>query len=241
VENSIQGILLEELNQFGLTRQEANIYICLLKNKEMSGYEVAKITGISRSNVYSALAGLVEKGAAYLLEGNPNKYTALSAEIFCENKIRHLNKLKTDIAAKAPHISEDCEGYITITSHRHIMDKIYNMLSNVEYRIYMSIPVQYVNDFRPQLEKLIGDDKKVVLLINEPLEPPIDGAITYITGKNDNQLKLIVDSSFVLTGDMRGDVSDTCLYCGQKNFVNVFKDSLRNEIKLIELTKGDRK
>jgi hypothetical protein len=103
----------------------------------------------------------------------------------------------------------------------------------------MSIPRQYIEEFRPQLEKLISENKKVVLLINEPLESDIIGATTYITGKNDNQLKLIVDSSFVLTGDMTGDVSDTCLYCGQKNFVNVFKDSLRNEIKLIELTKGD--
>ena len=29
-------------------------------------------------------------------------------------------------------------------------------------------------------------------------------------------------------------------YCGQKNFVNVFKESLRNEIKLIELSKGEQ-
>jgi hypothetical protein len=115
------------------------------------------------------------------------------------------------------------------------------MLTSVEYRIYMSIPQQYVNEFRPELEKLINDNKKVVLLLNEPLEENLDGAIIYITGTNDNQLKLIVDSSFVLTGDMTGDISDTCLYCGQKNFVNVFKDSLRNEIKLIELTKGDTK
>ncbi len=239
MESSVLGILTDELGQFGLTRQEATIYVCLLQNKEMSGYEVSKLTGISRSNVYSALAGLVEEGAAYLLEGNPNKYTAVSADIFCENKIRHLSKLKNDIATKNPHISEECEGYITISSHRHIMDKIYNMLANVEYRIYMSIPKQYINEFRPQLKKLIDEDKKVVLLINEPLDDDIAGAITYITGRNDNQLKLIVDSGFVLTGDMTGDVSDTCLYCGQKNFVNVFKDSLRNEIKLIELTKGD--
>jgi sugar-specific transcriptional regulator TrmB len=239
VESSVIGIMTDELGQFGLTRQEATIYICLLQNKEMSGYEVSKLTGISRSNVYSALAGLVEEGAAYLLEGNPNKYTAVSVDIFCDNHIRRLTKLKSDITAKIPHISEECEGYITINSHRHIMDKIYNMLSCVEYRIYMSIPRQYIEEFRPQLEKLIGEDKKVVLLINEPLESDIIGATTYITGKNDNQLKLIVDSSFVLTGDMTGDVSDTCLYCGQKNFVNVFKDSLRNEIKLIELTKGD--
>ena len=36
---------------------------------------------------------------------------------------------------------------------------------------------------------------------------------------------------------MTGSPADTCLYCGQKNFVNVFKESLKNEIKLIELQK----
>jgi sugar-specific transcriptional regulator TrmB len=241
VESSVLGILTDELSEFGLTRQEATIYIYLLQNREMSGYEVSKLTGISRSNVYSALAGLVEEGAAYLIEGNPNKYTAVPTDIFCDNRIRRMNKLKAEIKAQVPHITETCGGYITISSHRHIMDKIYTMLTSVEYRIYMSIPQQYVNEFRSELEKLINDNKKVVLLLNEPLEEKLDGAIIYITGTNDNQLKLIVDSSFVLTGDMTGDISDTCLYCGQKNFVNVFKDSLRNEIKLIELTKGDTK
>lgn len=69
MDHTISEVLAEKLVQFGLTRQEANIYLCLLQNKDLSGYEVSKITGISRSNVYSALASLVEKGAAYLLEG----------------------------------------------------------------------------------------------------------------------------------------------------------------------------
>ena len=66
--------LIDEITQFGLTRQEAQIYLCLIQNAELTGYEVAKSTGISRSNTYSALAGLVEKGAAYLLEGVSSKY-----------------------------------------------------------------------------------------------------------------------------------------------------------------------
>ena len=71
--------------------------------------------------------------------------------------------------------------------------------------------------------------------------PPaeIKGSIIYQTDKRDGQLRLIVDSSYVLTGEMTGNVTDSCLYCGQKNFVDVFKESLRNEIKLIQLTKGD--
>lgn len=239
MDNTVLGVLTEKLVQFGLTRQEANIYLCLLRNKDLSGYEVSKITGISRSNVYSALASLVEKGAAYLLEGETNKYTAVVIEDFCENRIRRLTTLKQELAAQIPQIGDNSEGYITISSHRHIMDKIYNMLEHVEYRVYLSMPTEYLEQFRHHLEQLAADGKKVVLLVSDLPSTEIRGSIIYETDKRDRQLRLIVDSSYVLTGEMTGNTTDSCLYCGQKNFVNVFKDSLRNEIKLIQLTKGD--
>ncbi|MDE7414752.1 MAG: TrmB family transcriptional regulator [Lachnospiraceae bacterium] len=239
MDNTVLGVLTEKLAQFGLTRQEANIYLCLLRNKDLSGYEVSKITGISRSNVYSALASLVEKGAAYLLEGETNKYTAVAIEDFCENRIRRLTTLKQELAAQIPQIGDDSEGYITISSHRHIMDKIYNMLEHVEYRVYLSMPTEYLEQFRHHLEQLAAEGKKVVLLVSDLPSTEIRGSIIYETDKRDRQLRLIVDSSYVLTGEMTGNTTDSCLYCGQKNFVNVFKDSLRNEIKLIQLTKGD--
>jgi sugar-specific transcriptional regulator TrmB len=56
-----------KLGLFGLTRQEAIIYITLLSNNYMTGYEISKLTGISKSNTYSSLTGLVSKGAAYTL------------------------------------------------------------------------------------------------------------------------------------------------------------------------------
>ncbi len=233
------GVWAEKLVQFGLTRQEANIYLCLLRSKDLSGYEVSKLTGISRSNVYSALASLVEEGAAYLLEGETNKYTAVAIEDFCENRIRRLTALKQELVAQIPQIGDSSAGYITISSHRHIMDKIYNMLEHVAYRVYLSMPTEYLEQFRDHLEQLAADGKKVVLLVSDLPSEAIKGSIVYQTDKQDRQLRLIVDSSYVLTGEMNGNAADSCLYCGQKNFVNVFKDSLRNEIKLIQLTKGD--
>lgn len=238
MDNAVSGALAEKLVQFGLTRQEANIYLCLLGNRELSGYEVSKLTGISRSNVYGALAGLVEEGAAYLLEGETNKYTAVSIEDFCENRIRHLAKLKRELISQVPQTDGTCEGYITISGHRHIVDKIHNMLDHVQHRVYLSMPPEYLGQFGPQLEQLADAGKKVVLLIGGPPSEKLRGCITYPTEKKDGQLRLIVDSSHVLTGEMTGDAADSCLYCGQKNFVAVFKDSLRNEIKLIELKNG---
>lgn len=233
-----EAALIDKLMLFGLTRQEASIYLCLAANKELSGYEVSKITGISRSNVYNALASLVEEGAAYLLEGSTNKYTAVDVEEFCQNKIRHLQRTKDELVRDMPKNNADCEGYITISSHKHIMDRIHYMLNHVEYRVYISMPVEFLEKCRDDIHHLIETEKKVVLIVSEEVSFP--GAIVYITDKKEPQIRLIVDSEYVLTGDMSGSAADTCLYCGQKNFVNVFKESLKNEIKLIELMKGKK-
>ena len=65
---------MEQMMAFGLTRQEAVVYWTLLTEGPLTGYEVAKSTGISRSNGYTSLANLVEKGAAYLEEGTVQRY-----------------------------------------------------------------------------------------------------------------------------------------------------------------------
>lgn len=59
---------IEYLMHFGMSRQEATVYLRLIEAGKQTGYEIARDTGISRSNVYASLAALVEKGAAYLVE-----------------------------------------------------------------------------------------------------------------------------------------------------------------------------
>ena len=54
----------------------------------------------------------------------------------------------------------------------------------------------------------------------------------YRTEKKEGQLRVITDSLYVLTGDLE-DEDSTCLYSSKKNLVDVFKEALSNEIKLI--------
>lgn len=243
--NSVEGLrlkmneneIIDKLMKFGLTRQEATIYLCMTKNTELTGYEVSKLTGISRSNAYASLSSLVDAGAAYLLEGTTNKYICVDIDEFCTNKIRELTETKNELIKSIPRIGNACDGYITITNYKHIMDRIHFMLEKAEYRVYISMPVGFLEKIRSDLEKLISDGKKVVLLVDEDVK--LKGSIIYKTKKSEYlQVRLIVDSAYVLTGDLSGSANDTCLYCGQPNFVNVFKESLKNEIKLIDLTKN---
>ena len=44
----------------------------LLRNKFLNGYEIAKLSGVSRSLVYEVVNRLVGKGILIRLEGEPN-------------------------------------------------------------------------------------------------------------------------------------------------------------------------
>ena len=95
-----QNQYVEYLLHFGLTRQEALIYVELLVKGKQTGYEIAKETGISRSNVYSVLAALEEKGAAYVIEESAKRYIPVKVEEFCGNCIRRMHP---KWSAAAPH------------------------------------------------------------------------------------------------------------------------------------------
>lgn len=80
------------LQHFGLSRQEALLYQNLLSHGKQTGYEIAKETGISRSNVYSALSVLVEKGAAYVQEENAKNIFRSNWKNFAETGFGVLQK-----------------------------------------------------------------------------------------------------------------------------------------------------
>lgn len=244
---------IEKLLLFGLSRQEATVYLCLLKQGEMTGYEVAKQTGISRSNVYNALASLVEHGAAYIMEGASTRYTPVSIEEFCDNRMRYLQEIGEYLLRNSPKPSLNMEGYITIEGNGHIQDKIHHMLCDAKSRIYFSAASSFLSQWQKEILSLVEKNIKVVLIsdsIPRYFEEAVEqGKIIFYKGlstseeweEKEKQIRLIIDSAYVLTGENQGASADTCLYSAQKNFVNVFKEAMSNEIRLIEMSGNEEK
>jgi len=54
--------LIETLEEFGLSKREAEVYIGLLQKKEFTAPELTKITTITRTKIYEHLQNLVRKG-----------------------------------------------------------------------------------------------------------------------------------------------------------------------------------
>ena len=226
----MQSLLIENLTSFNLTRQEATIYVALLTHGQMTGYEVAKETGVARSNVYSALQSLVEKGALYLIEGETTKYLPVEINLFLKNRFDELKEKASRIEKNAPKKIENQDGYITIVGSKNIESKICKMLEETKERLYVLSSSKILKKFESQLENLVKENKKVVIISDEF---EISGAICHKATTEENQIRLITDSSFVLTGILSGNQHDTCLYSGQQNLVDVMKEALKNKIELL--------
>jgi HTH-type transcriptional regulator, sugar sensing transcriptional regulator len=63
-----------DLTRFGFTPTEGLVYEVLLTGGPGTGYAIARAAGLARANAYSALEGLVTKGAARVDAGRPRRY-----------------------------------------------------------------------------------------------------------------------------------------------------------------------
>ena len=153
---------VELLMSFGLTRQVAREYILLLGEGALSGYEAAKRLGISRSNAYAALAGLVDKGAAYVAEEQAAQYHAASIKEISSNKLHYMEALSETLERQIPKQKQEDAKYLTIRGRRHIEDKFRSMLKEVKERVYLSVAASVADLFREELAELTAQNKKVV-------------------------------------------------------------------------------
>lgn len=226
--------VIERLIRFHLSRQEAVIYLCLIEHGQLTGYEASKLTGVSRSNVYGTLSSLVDKGAAMIQEsGNSTYYSAVGMEEFLDNQLRGLEKDKQYLLTHMPKMIQSADGYLTIQGADNILDKAFNMISGCEMRLYLAASGEIVEQLKPVLKKAGMRGLKIVIISNHDCRELATSF--YEDEPEKGQIRLITDSAFVLTGELTGNSTDTCLYSGQENLVTVMKEALRNKIRLLEL------
>src|SRR6476661_6173019 len=67
------------LQQLGFSEYEARAYLALLQRNPLNGYELAKLSGLPRANIYAVLQKLEERGAAVRLDlPNGTRYAPIA-------------------------------------------------------------------------------------------------------------------------------------------------------------------
>lgn len=70
--------IVQALQALGFTEYEARAYLALVDGGELSGYELAKASGIPRANIYAVADKLLQRGAAQRLQdAGGSRYAAV--------------------------------------------------------------------------------------------------------------------------------------------------------------------
>lgn len=224
--------VIDALMQAGFTRHESMLYVTLCREGELTGYEASKITGIPRSNAYLGLAGLADKGGAYRINGETARYTAVAPEELVQNLKRKFTQIMKVIEEEIPQVNISGDSFVTINGFQQILDKMKNLINQAQKRVYISISGDQLEYVIKELQEARKRGLKVVIITSGGLD--IEGMICYTSRKQFGSVRLITDSENVLTGQLNG-ANPTSLFSRNSNMVDLIKDSLTNEIKLINI------
>lgn len=233
--------LVAKLEKLNFTKTESKVYLSLLKHGDMSGYQVGKILGLSRSSVYAALDTLYAKGAITLLPSDAKIYSPRNAKDLIENIKHDFNDSADELMEDLKNIKQNelNEGYKNVKGKKNIVSKMSEMIKKSTKEIYMNTDFD-VELFRDDIDEAIKRGVRVVMFSFSALdfdEIPVEfyshGIDVDECGAN-TRLMLVVDYEEVLISS-KGSDDYIGTFSSNKLLVQITSEHIHHDIYLMKL------
>ena len=160
-----------DLTHFGFTPTESLVYEALLTGGPGTGYAIARSARLARANAYSALEGLVSKGAARVDSGRPKRYrpetpAALIARISTEHGLA-LEQLSSDLDAVSVPVTPTL---VEIESGRAVLQLITHDVARATASVALLAPADAFPLLAPGLRRPYSSGIPLVLCATTPVE-----------------------------------------------------------------------
>jgi len=232
---------VDKLVRIGFSEYEAKAYVALLRESPVTGYQLAKLSGVPRSMIYEVLGKLSVRGAAMTLrkEGS-TLYAPVPAQEFLEQLHREqaalFGALEEDLSSL--DATSDLDYVWNIEGHDNIMAKAEEMLAQARERIYLSLMPATFPSLRDLLEQAIARGVRVAVYSTEPLDLPggqvIATPVPEVTQERVEGLwlVLVIDEQEVLIGELLTENRARASWTGSPLFVFIAEHHLRTDLYL---------
>jgi HTH-type transcriptional regulator, sugar sensing transcriptional regulator len=160
-----------DLTRFGFTPTESLVYEVLLTGGPGTGYAIARSAGLARANAYSALEGLVTKGAARVDGGRPRRYrpespAALIARISTDHGMA-LDRLNSELQQISV---PNTPTLVEIESGRAILQLISHDVARATRSVSLLAPADAYPLLAPALRRPLSTGVSLVLCSTTPVD-----------------------------------------------------------------------
>jgi len=233
-------MLVEALKSLGLTGHEAQVYMSNVQKGEQTGYEIANLTGIARSNVYAALASLLEKGIVYKVSEDPARYVAISPQELSARVLRSIESSAQELIDQLKPQQLNHDLVVSLEGEEHILNKIIYLINNAASTIYLDAAAVDLAELTEDLVQAQQRGVKVVIISLGKC--PVTGMLVYENQSpaswlisSGRPIRLIADSSTMLTAELGRGKASRGLYSSNTSLVMMAKHSFTQEIILAEV------
>jgi HTH-type transcriptional regulator, sugar sensing transcriptional regulator len=160
-----------DLTPFGFTPTESLVYVTLLTGGPGTGYAIARSAGLARANAYSALEGLVAKGAARVELGRPRRYrpepaSALIARISTDHG-QALDRLGRELEAISV---PGTQTLVEVESGRAVLQLITHEVARAALSVTLLAPADAYPLLAPALRRPFSAGIPLVLCATGPVD-----------------------------------------------------------------------
>ena len=155
----------QRLQALGLTEWESRAYLALVEEAPLSGYAVAKRSGIPRGKVYEVLASLVSKRAVHVARSDPQLYGPLPPKELIERMRQQMTeRLAAAEAAMESYASQVGSDAVIwdIQGRSEIIEQARYLIRRASRRILLEIWAADADELRPDLQDAAGRDVQVI-------------------------------------------------------------------------------
>jgi HTH-type transcriptional regulator, sugar sensing transcriptional regulator len=159
------------LTHFGFTPTESLVYEVLLTGGPGTGYAIARSAGLARANAYSALEGLVAKGAARVEGGRPKRYSP-------ETPAALIARISTDHGLAMERLSSDLDAVtvpatttlVEVESGRAVLQLISHDVTRAKASVALLAPADAFPLLAPALRRPFAAGIPLVLCAASPVD-----------------------------------------------------------------------
>ncbi|GGA15435.1 TrmB family transcriptional regulator [Psychrobacillus lasiicapitis] len=148
--------ILDTLKNLNFTEYEAKAYLTLLQESPLTGYAVAKHSGVPRSKIYEVLESLTMRGDILVSPGSTPLYSPIPAKELIKNrrmKAEEHFELAEKSLAEFKKSANDRENIWNIMGRNEILDKVKACIITAQKRILLEVWKEEFEEMESELRQ----------------------------------------------------------------------------------------
>ena len=149
--------ILSALQDLGLTRSEARVYVALVARGVSAATDIARDARVPHPRIYDIIASLSDKGLVEIQTGKRRKYKAIQPDVAFERllkRFRERGELVTQCLSKIyNNVKKEIPSIWMLKGRNNIINKISEILDKAENEILLAIPANMLGTLKKHLKR----------------------------------------------------------------------------------------